>query len=326
MAVPMDAAAALPALWLEPRWKPSPNRTVPKSSSATRSYRRPMTSWAAAFLAVLGYFPHSHEMVSKAYTQLARIWYRRRRSGGARSAGSRAVQVERRARRTITSSVEPCASPSSSRKATSRRSSQGMKSLTRDDVPTCTTPRSCEMSMEICADAIDGGDSRRASSRSRRTLRSVQMQLVRQTLPDRSAQANRGRCRGRQPSVIESTSGLGSCGHGIPETSQRRDGRADHRAEAGSDHHRPVARALPHRPRPQRRQPPACRDLSQGRGVLSRRPEFPEPDQGQQRQGDSRESIIGWSPGDRINICDVEFLFYPQLPGRRPVRRNPATS
>ena len=32
------------------------------------------------------------------------------------------------------------------------------------------------------------------------------------------------------------------------------------------------------------------------------------------------------SPGDRINICDVEFLFYRKLPAENSPPRNPATS
>ena len=36
----------------------------------------PRDERVAAFLAVPGFFPHSHDQVSKAYTQLARIWYR----------------------------------------------------------------------------------------------------------------------------------------------------------------------------------------------------------------------------------------------------------
>ena len=68
----------------------------PKSSCATRFCKRRPTRWVPAFLAVAGYFPHSHEIVSKAYTQLARIWYRRGDRGGARNAGSRAVAMERR--------------------------------------------------------------------------------------------------------------------------------------------------------------------------------------------------------------------------------------
>ena len=42
---------------------------------------------------------------------------------------------------------------------------------------------------------------------------------------------------------------------------------------------------MPHRPRPQRREPPARRDPSQGRGLLPGRPPFAEQDQGQQHRG-----------------------------------------
>ena len=41
-----------------------------------RSSRPRQTERVAAFLAVPGFFSHSHDQVSKAYTQLARIWFR----------------------------------------------------------------------------------------------------------------------------------------------------------------------------------------------------------------------------------------------------------
>ncbi len=66
-----------PALWIEPRWT-----AIPKQASAPEQFRyaqivAPRADWAAAWLAVPGYYPHSPDSVSKAYTQLARLWYRR---------------------------------------------------------------------------------------------------------------------------------------------------------------------------------------------------------------------------------------------------------
>ena len=56
---------------------------VPNQGTAEKQFRyallqAPHDEWAAAFFAVIGYFPHSHELRSKAYGQLARIFYRQR--------------------------------------------------------------------------------------------------------------------------------------------------------------------------------------------------------------------------------------------------------
>jgi eukaryotic-like serine/threonine-protein kinase len=63
MAVPSDAAAAMPALWVNPDWK-----AVAKSPSADEQFRyallrAPRDEQVAAFLAVVGFFPHSHDQV-----------------------------------------------------------------------------------------------------------------------------------------------------------------------------------------------------------------------------------------------------------------------
>ena len=77
MAVPVEPTVALPVLWVEPAW----NAVVRHSSAEEQLHyallQAPPDERVAAFLAVPGFFPHSHDQVSKAYTQLARIWYRR---------------------------------------------------------------------------------------------------------------------------------------------------------------------------------------------------------------------------------------------------------
>jgi serine/threonine-protein kinase len=76
-AIPQDPAQPLPGLWIEPRWS-----AITKQHSAEEQLRyaqlqAPRGEWAAAWLAVPGYYPQSHAAVSKAYLQLARSWYRR---------------------------------------------------------------------------------------------------------------------------------------------------------------------------------------------------------------------------------------------------------
>jgi hypothetical protein len=72
-----EAGGTRPCLWLEPLWK-----TIPKQATADEQCRfaqiqAPPAQWVAAWLAVPGNFPHSHEANSRAYIQLARIFYRR---------------------------------------------------------------------------------------------------------------------------------------------------------------------------------------------------------------------------------------------------------
>ena len=59
-----------------PGWKAVAESPVPKNSCDYALLQAPRDEQVAAFLAVPGFFPHSHDQVSKAYTQLARIWYR----------------------------------------------------------------------------------------------------------------------------------------------------------------------------------------------------------------------------------------------------------
>jgi serine/threonine-protein kinase len=75
--LPSEVSRRLPGLWIEPRWT-----AVPKQASAADQLRYAQIGasrddWAAAWLAVPGYHPHTHAAASKAYAQLARLWYRR---------------------------------------------------------------------------------------------------------------------------------------------------------------------------------------------------------------------------------------------------------
>jgi serine/threonine-protein kinase len=75
--LPTPGTTAMPMLWAVPAWE-----SVPKQKGAEEQFRyaaflSPRDEWAAAWLAVPGYFRGSHELVSRAYMQLARIWFRR---------------------------------------------------------------------------------------------------------------------------------------------------------------------------------------------------------------------------------------------------------
>ena len=112
--------------------------------------------------------------------------------------------------------------------------------------------------------------------------------------------------------------GAGVDGHGIPETSQRRNGRADHRAEArprSSSAGRPsIATSF---------STPTASAAGMPRSI-EKAEEYYLADLNSRNltKVNNTKVIPGidhrLSPGDRINICDVEFLFYPQLPADSP--------
>ncbi|HZW34087.1 MAG TPA: protein kinase [Isosphaeraceae bacterium] len=77
LAVPREPARPLPGLTIEPRWSTILRQHSPAEQLQYAQLQAPPDQWAAAWLAVPGYYPHSHEAVSKAYLQLARTWYRR---------------------------------------------------------------------------------------------------------------------------------------------------------------------------------------------------------------------------------------------------------
>lgn len=75
--LPDDSAQRPPGLWIEPRWSSIPNKGGAEAQYRYAQYDAPRDEWAAAWLAVPGHHPRSHEPASRAYIQLARLWYRR---------------------------------------------------------------------------------------------------------------------------------------------------------------------------------------------------------------------------------------------------------
>jgi serine/threonine-protein kinase len=76
LSLPVDSSRSLPALWLEPRWTTIPRQPGAEEQLRYAQFRAPSDEWIAAWLAVPGNFPHSHDSISKAYLQLARLWFR----------------------------------------------------------------------------------------------------------------------------------------------------------------------------------------------------------------------------------------------------------
>jgi eukaryotic-like serine/threonine-protein kinase len=177
MAVPTDALASQPALWLQPRW-----RTIPKQDSAPEQLHyalieAPREEWASACLAVPGYFPHSHDQASKAYTQLARILYRRRdvdslaaleselgRWKDAKKHDQELADVVRIAIKLTKADFEGVV--------------EGFRNLTRDETADMYDAALVQLSLEICGDAMQAATRAGTESIVRETLQGFHMNLM----------------------------------------------------------------------------------------------------------------------------------------------------
>src|SRR5262249_2367415 len=87
-ALPAESSRRPPVLWIEPRWAEIPRKDSPEDQLRHAQFGAPRDQWAAAWLAVPGYHPRSHDASTKAYAQLARLWYRRGEVEGLAALGS----------------------------------------------------------------------------------------------------------------------------------------------------------------------------------------------------------------------------------------------
>ena len=109
--------------------------------------------WVAALLAVPGYFRHSPEAISKAYIQLARIWYRRLDLNALSALKSELTQWNNaQGRDKELAAVIQIAIDW--RKGDIKAVVDGMKSLAKDDVPDMYDPALVEMCLEISSEAV----------------------------------------------------------------------------------------------------------------------------------------------------------------------------
>ena len=105
-------------------------------------------------------FPSARtRLISKAYTQLARIWYRRGDCERARQRWKPSSRNGKSAKKRDQDLVDCrfAIAIKLEERTISTAVVQGMKNLTRDDVPDMYDPALVEMSLEICADAIERG-------------------------------------------------------------------------------------------------------------------------------------------------------------------------
>jgi eukaryotic-like serine/threonine-protein kinase len=171
-----ESAALVPGLWIEPRWETIPRQSTPEGQLRHALLQTPREDLAPAFLAVAGYFPHSHEIVSKAYTQLARIWYRRL-DLGALGILERELSEWKEATKHDQELTQAVRIAVKLKKGDLEGVVEGMKNLVRDDVPDIYDPALVEMHLEICADAITAAQKTGMESLQER-LHAFQGQLI----------------------------------------------------------------------------------------------------------------------------------------------------
>ena len=153
LTVPMDPAEALPVLWIEPHWSSIPKQASPDEQLRYAQFQASPDEWVAALLAVPGYFRHSPEAISKAYIQLARIWYRRLDLNALSALKSELTQWNNaQGRDKELAAVIQIAIDW--RKGDIKAVVDGMKSLAKDDVPDMYDPALVEMCLEISSEAV----------------------------------------------------------------------------------------------------------------------------------------------------------------------------
>jgi serine/threonine-protein kinase len=190
MAVPAEPSKALPVLWVEPAWN-----AVARQSSASEQlhyalFQAPPSERIAAFLAVPGHFPHSHDQVSRAYTQLARLWYRNCDLDALLALESE-LSSWKSAKTHEQELVEVVRIAVKFRKADIDGVLEGFKALSRDKLTDMYDPALVELSIEICADALAASSRSGIGSIEREALHDVQSNLVWQLYRIEVPKANR---------------------------------------------------------------------------------------------------------------------------------------
>jgi serine/threonine-protein kinase len=183
-AITADGRALAPGLWLEPRWKSIPQQASAQEQLRYALFQAAREDWGPAFMAVPGYFPQAHDQVSKAYTQLARVYYRRadldalaaleaelsqwKDASGYDQELIHVVHVALKVR-----------SATKMGKADFLEIAEGFRKLTRDDVPDMYDLALLELSLELCADATVAATQAEAEPALRQALHTFQTQIVR---------------------------------------------------------------------------------------------------------------------------------------------------
>jgi serine/threonine-protein kinase len=195
LAVKAEPGSQLPGLWIEPRWSTIPKQSGPEDQLRYAIFQAPADDWAPACLAVPGYFPHAHEQISKAYTQLARILYRRGDQEGLAALESELAQWKD-AKGDDQDLIHVVRIAIKLGKADFAEVMKEFRKLTREAVPDMYDPAVVEMSLEICTDAIGIAVRAGIESVMVQELRQVQLHLVRQLYRIELPKSNRTLQRG----------------------------------------------------------------------------------------------------------------------------------
>jgi eukaryotic-like serine/threonine-protein kinase len=190
MAIPTEPATVLPVLWVCPSWSAVPHQPDALAQLHYALFQAPRDERVAACLAVPGFFPHSHEQVSRAYTQLARIWYRDCDLDSLQAL-EQELTTWKAAKTHEKELVEVLKVAIKLRKADFEGVLDGFKALTRDDVSDMYDPALVELSLEICGDSLISANKAGTEVIVRETLQEVQAHLVRQLYRIEVPRANR---------------------------------------------------------------------------------------------------------------------------------------
>jgi eukaryotic-like serine/threonine-protein kinase len=191
MSVASDSSVSMPGLWLEPGWTAVPKQFTADDQLHYALFRAPREEWVAACAAVPGFFPNSsHEAVSKAYTQLARILFRQCDLDALVALESELSHWPA-AKRHDQELVDVMRIGIKLRKADFEGVVEGFKVLTRDEVPDMYDPALVEFGLEICAEAATAAARGGAESILKETLHGLQTHLIKQLYKIEVPRANR---------------------------------------------------------------------------------------------------------------------------------------
>jgi serine/threonine protein kinase len=190
MAVPLEASAAVPVLWFDPSWSAVSRKATAEDQLHYALLEAAPDERVAAFLAVPGFFSHSHDQVSKAYTQLARIWFRNCDVEALEALESE-LAVWKADKTHELELVDVVRIALDLRKNDIPGVLKGFKGLTRDEVSDMYDPALVELSLEICTEALAVATRTGTESIVRETLQDVQSHLVWQLYRIEVPRANR---------------------------------------------------------------------------------------------------------------------------------------
>ena len=184
--MPSPPAGNAPGLWVEPRWRTVAKLGTPEDQFRYALLRAPRDEWAAAWLAVPGYFPHSHDLVSKAYTQLARIWYRLDDVDALEVLASEVTAWDK-AQTRDRDLVAVIKLAINLRTGDLKAVSEAFGNLKSDAVKEMDEPTLVALRLEICADALEKATrigNQTLAEPLRKALRALSVRLDRLELPD----------------------------------------------------------------------------------------------------------------------------------------------